>query len=425
MEQYSDSLNIKTLLTFILGFNSIGFLCAAEAPKYNLECLNDYMVTISCVLNIPIDPLYNGKDSYWLKFEGSDTSFSSNITNVECLLENQKDNYCCTFKSKEQFIDTEYFVISFCSNKNVTKLCVEMDKFYQPKHHIKPMTPINLKFNWSSGHYRFIWDSGYEHNKAQTFMKRLMYQLQYYKHGHPESAIRIHSLNKSQQIDGFKFEPGTEYIAKVCSGPAQGFYKGQWSDWSTAVKWRTNVTKVTKEDQELLFIGVFSILACMLFAILVFIYFHPIDRCWIKSHNSVPTPTPYFRSLYSDYNGDIQSWLVSQSKLGEPFTPETLKFETLIEATPMENEERFFPSPSIGPYINAKQDRLDKLPVQSMQNSLSLQQMGTSRDDWGSQDLIHSCATVSSTEPQCMYCSKDYCTLTDTNNDQGHRKLSQ
>ncbi|XP_035259306.1 interleukin-21 receptor isoform X2 [Anguilla anguilla] len=429
MERYRDGLKINILLTFIFGFNSTGLLCAAEAPKYKLACLNDYVVTISCVLNISIDPLHDGNGSYWLEFEREDKK------KFECPLVNQMDRYCCTVNTTERFIDSEHFVIAFCFNKNADKSGkMEMDKLYKPKHNIKPIAPINLTAHWSSSHYQFTWDSGYEKYISRTFMERLKYRLQYYKHGHPDSAKTIHSGNKTQHIDGSNFEPGTEYIAKVCSSPDQDYYKGHWSEWSTAVKWRTDPSPVLDATPSartvLLFIGSFSFLACMLVGVLVCL-----KRCRIKLHSHVPTPAPYFQPLYSNYNGDLQSWLVSQSNLGEPFTmEETLKIDPLFEVTPIVNEERFLPLTSSNQYVNVcgmvNQDNVGTPPLASIQKSsfevlrhLSLEEMGTSGDDLGCEGWIHSPASIwlpgtgSSLDPQSMCCSKDYCILIDTNTD--------
>ncbi|KAJ8399800.1 hypothetical protein AAFF_G00405300 [Aldrovandia affinis] len=419
------SLNMRILLTFLLGFNSL--LRGAEAQEYKLACLNDYMVTISCVLNISTDSFYVGNDSNWLEFEQDEERF-------QCRLVKVMDHYCCTSKSTDPFIETDCFVITLCSESNGNKKCLEMDNQYEPRLQIKPISPGNLKVNWSSGHYQFTWDSGYESYLHFTFMKELKYNLQYYKRGHPDSALTIHSHNKIQHIDGVNFESDTEYIAKVRSSPDQLYYKGQWSQWSTAVTWRTNVSQDAAPSVKadvFLFIGSFFFLACLLAGVLVFLCFRPAVRCRIKPHSSVPTPVPYFQSLYSNYNGDFQSWLVSRGNMGEQLKmQETLKIETLIKTTPIDTEDRFLPPPIYQTqfqhtYINPCGNACSVAEQSSfkMFSSFSVDQMGTSEDDSGCQDLIYSPTSswphraMTSFEPESMCYSEDYCTLSDTHND--------
>ncbi|KAJ8245764.1 hypothetical protein GJAV_G00260060 [Gymnothorax javanicus] len=398
-------------------------------PNYRLVCLNDYVVTVNCVLNISIEN--DGNHSYWLQFQGnSQTKFSSNIK--KCTKVNQMGLYCCTLKSTERFIDTEYFAIAFCNNKNAATQCEEMNESYQPKHHVKPMSPINLKVSWSSGHYRFVWDSGYETYLSRTFMKRLRYSLQYYMDGHPAEAKTIHSSNKTQQISDFHFVQAVDYIARVRSSPGQSFYRGEWSEWSSAVRWRTNVSPDATPSAKamLLLIGSCSFLLCLLLGILGFHRFHQTDR--MKLYSSVPSPAPYFQLLYSNYNGDFLEWLVCDRKLREPFTMEqTLRMETLIGATSVADKEQFLPPPSIGPYINvcgqARHVQLEtQLPPSIQRPCMKAFGSGSAGQTatighTGCGDLMNSPARGIKPlhELQGICCSDDYCTLNDTHQNTG------
>lgn len=49
----------------------------------------------------------------------------------------------------------------------------------------------------------------------------------------------INTVTTGFSADDKKFVPDTEYTARVRSSPNLAFYKGQWSDWSPEVHWRT------------------------------------------------------------------------------------------------------------------------------------------------------------------------------------------
>lgn len=49
--------------------------------------------------------------------------------------------------------------------------------------------------------------------------------------------INTDSMNYS--MDDHEFVPDTDYAARVRSSPNGAFFKGEWSDWSSEVHWRT------------------------------------------------------------------------------------------------------------------------------------------------------------------------------------------
>lgn len=49
----------------------------------------------------------------------------------------------------------------------------------------------------------------------------------------------INTDRRNYSVDDQKFVPDTEYAARVRSSPNQYSYKGQWSDWSSEVHWKT------------------------------------------------------------------------------------------------------------------------------------------------------------------------------------------
>lgn len=52
--------------------------------------------------------------------------------------------------------------------------------------------------------------------------------------------VSVHPDNKMIQIDEMKLDPVTTYTAMVRSGIHEDeTYSGTWSEWSSAVKWKT------------------------------------------------------------------------------------------------------------------------------------------------------------------------------------------
>lgn len=49
----------------------------------------------------------------------------------------------------------------------------------------------------------------------------------------------IHRFNRHFSVDDENFAPGTKYAARVRSRPDLSVFKGQWSDWSSEVYWKT------------------------------------------------------------------------------------------------------------------------------------------------------------------------------------------
>ncbi|KAK7919752.1 hypothetical protein WMY93_011036 [Mugilogobius chulae] len=95
------------------------------------------------------------------------------------------------------------------------------------------------------------------------------------------------------------FIPDSEYTAKVRSRPNNTTYKGYWSDWSTEIYWRT---------------------------------------LW-RQNIFIPTPEPYFHTLYTNYHGDFKSWVVMEKTVELPkettlHIDKMLECEDICEAAP-------------------------------------------------------------------------------------------
>ncbi|KAL4624387.1 interleukin-21 receptor-like [Arapaima gigas] len=328
----ATGLNMIQHFVFILAFHTSGFQTGAslaEGQESKLSCVNDYLVTVNCSLTMSADSVDTKNISYWLEFQRNDGATFS------CQLAKAAVSYRCAFRSSDRFSDAERFVITLYStaDRNGTV----MDPAYMPVAHIKPLTPRNLTVRWVSGGYKFTWDNGYENIRPAVFLiTYLNYKLSYYRSGHPDTAVEKNIYNnKSIHIE--TLESDSEYVAQVCSGPIQMHYRGEWSVWSQAVRWRTDKQK---NNTETLVFGMAGFL-CVAAVLCIWLK----TRLKMNTYSQVPSPAPFFQALYSNYKGDFQRWLVSQGSLGGPLQTDTLKIDTLTEARAIDREKAFGPSP--------------------------------------------------------------------------------
>ncbi|PWA21890.1 hypothetical protein CCH79_00015636 [Gambusia affinis] len=304
---------------------------AADAD-YNLDCVNDYLFTLNCSLNA--SPAASNK-TYWLKV-------TSNLeqTEYKCLLGNTTAGLFCsldrslTADDAETFSDDEDLEIFLCENHK--KICELLEEDYEPELHIKPSAPCCLEVSHNSTQHHFTWKSTYESFSDTALGEHLKYQLQFHKMADKRRLearnISISISSTTHSVEDQHFEPGAEYAARVRSSPNQGHYQGQWSDWSSAVQWRTApAADAFKENGFIFNLPVTFGLLCAL-VVLVLVFYG-----W-KSSTFIPTPAPYFHGLYKDCQGDFKSWVVTQENAAEVLKPEeALQIDSLVECMPVQD----------------------------------------------------------------------------------------
>lgn len=198
--------------------------------------------------------------------------------------------------------------------------------------HILPRTPCCLTVSWSSRQYHFSWKSSYEEYLPYFYLiDSLKYELRYQKTGHQDKVVKLSSTVMNITVDDFHFEPDTAYVVKVRSSPCQSIYFGQWSDWGPEVHWKTNHEPEPLGSAVVPFLGdKFIIPLCVLAPMLLFLCYIPVVR--LRRKTLIPTPEPYFKSLYSNCKGDFKSWVVTPSNEGDCLKAEvTLKIDTLTD----------------------------------------------------------------------------------------------
>ncbi|XP_076616710.1 interleukin-21 receptor [Chaetodon auriga] len=344
-------LGLKLTVLFLL--TSTSTVCLHGHPTtdldHNLLCVNDYLFTINCSLRIaPPENRSDNSSSYWLTF-----TETYELEKFMCMLTNTNGVYLCSVKKSdlppdeddysEPFSDTDSFEISLCHDQNgASETCEVLDEKYDPVANIKPNAPCCLTVSHNSNQHHFTWKSTYEEYSPFTaLMDNLKYQLHYYKRGDKHNVtshdININSLNFS--VDDEKLVPDAEYAARVRSSPNLAFYKGHWSDWSSEVHWKTDSAVIDITSNTFVpGLGKVFIPLCVMVPLIFLLCYAPVKK-WRQSA-FIPTPAPYFHTLYSDCQGDFKSWVVTQEKTaGMLKAEETLHIDILTKCADIQEAE--------------------------------------------------------------------------------------
>lgn len=322
----------------------------AAVADSHLECVNDFLFTINCSLSSSL--LAN--TSVWNSTSWLTVTEVAQDRRMEyrCLLQNTSTGFSCSINRSlmpdddedytETFADFDRYNISVCpSRESSPEICQLLEEEYTPALHVKPNAPCCLRVSHNSSRPRFAWKSTYEDYSTDTMLPQyLEYQLQVYKTG-DQHLVRTHHINSDSttySVEGENFEPVTEYAAKVRSGPNMGYYQGQWSDWSAEVRWRTEaaVNAVPVKGFVFYLPVVFAVLCAV---VVISLVGYGSVKKW--RHNTfIPTPAPYFQTLYKDCQGDFKNWVVTQENTGDVLeAEESLQIDTLIECTQAQGYE--------------------------------------------------------------------------------------
>ncbi|XP_066545714.1 interleukin 21 receptor, tandem duplicate 2 isoform X1 [Amia ocellicauda] len=448
------------LLAFLwVIYGSGGLSGAARSEDHSAlpYCVNDYVVTVNCTMKIPAND--TDDTTYYLEM-----LYILNDRPFTCQFEKQVDIYQCAFDVTDEFIDADTYLITLYRTLNGQTSAFETFS-YTPHHFIKLRTPINFSVNESMPQECvFTWKRNYD--RLLLLQMSLHHELQFHKKGYPNSVKFIHNTSNLNEIrlEKAELETDTQYVARVRSYFDGKHYRGNWSDWSSEVEWRTEPsvrhTKKGEPDFLMMFLQIILPLAIVA-AVLLFLYFTVPARLGMISFRKVPTPAPFFQPLYSNYKGNFRNWLLSDGLSGESFRrDEDLKIDTLIEARPINKVESGFltwaPPSAVCPitYVkpNCKDGSLcgDKSPdhdwpemllvtdgpcsphpaflkasFEEMFGSLPLDAAEATELDSGCVDLTQSLDSSWPSpalsfelpaEPESVCYSDEYCTLSDTHN---------
>ncbi|XP_042363867.1 interleukin-21 receptor [Plectropomus leopardus] len=321
---------------------------------HKLDCVNDYLSTINCSLRIT--PSENNS-TYWLTITEilEETKFKCMLTKTN------EDYFFCSVQIyhpmpdepyPDIFDDQDAFEISLCHKQN--EPCEQLDKEYQPVKKIKPNAPRFLTVSHNSSQRHFTWKSTYEEYSAVIGLHdNLMYELHYYKRGDNHSALShtMTTYSVNYTVDDRVFVSDTMYAARVRSSPKGSHYEGQWSNWSSEVYWETesamneiyltpavNVHTDPPSNTFLSGLGKAFIPIGVVMSLLGFLCYTTIKK-W-KQSAFIPTPAPYFHTLYTDCHGDFKSWVVTQENTADMLkAEETVQIDTLTKCAVVEEEE--------------------------------------------------------------------------------------
>ncbi|XP_077359057.1 interleukin-21 receptor [Festucalex cinctus] len=310
-------------------------LCGTDM-KESLQCHNDFMLTISCsLLN-----LTSAHDSPQL------LTFAKKYTKktYTCQLSNSgRGRRSCsvmtnTSTSTEScdFVDFDVYGISLCES---AQKCQLLESEYMPKEHIKPNAPCCLAVSHNSSQHHFTWKNTYEKCTGTTLTEHLKYQLRFYGRRDKDIEQFHETYRTNYSVDDRDFETNTEYGTEVRSKPSGTNFKGQWSDWSQEVRWRTTLNNDSTVDGFLSKHGKTVFLASGVAATLVLMLCGALLKRWRRGA-FVPTPAPYFQSLYGECHGDFKSWVDAQANMIITLKPEdTLQVDSHEEETAKQDRE--------------------------------------------------------------------------------------
>ncbi|XP_017556256.1 interleukin-21 receptor [Pygocentrus nattereri] len=364
--------------------------------NYSLECLNDYLFTITCVLNVSSNLLPHGATS-WLEFNDYREPY-------QCVLKVQAHSWVCeldlTPLVEYTFTDTDFFQISLNSSYHGNSSSAVLEVLYRPVKHIRPVPPSNLSYLGKTDRVVFHWLSGYQENTS--FVQNLQYELSIHGDG---KVTDVHPVDTHVVVDMSIFVPHRSYMARVRSVPNQMHYRGVWSHWGPAVHWTTGANS-KGETPGSSFSSIWFAVFCLLPVLFLLLSYIPYYR-W-KKQVLIPSPTPYIR--------DFKRCAVPLRIVGELLQgEESLKIDSMIE------ESDSTPSPNPVHY-----EKMRSVHDQSEQPFITSAAPFTSpsmiRSPAGAEisfsSWLEDCAA---TDTGSVTCSEDYCTLSHINTEQANK----
>ncbi|KAF4115826.1 hypothetical protein G5714_003315 [Onychostoma macrolepis] len=280
----------------------LAFSVQVTAASRGHMCVTDYWKTISCSLKLPVTSAR--KISYWLE-----AHLINSNQNYSCQLQRVHEDHICNFTVESGFMSVHGYSMTLHYLENGTMNSSLLDASFEPVKNIKPKSPLNLTLQYANGTYRFFWKSGYETHEYREALP-FLYEFKYCKDGDHTSEVSVQPDKTMIQIDEMKLDPNTMYTVMVRSKIGKKMeYSGTWSDWSSAVKWKTAHRDEPSQVSKIA-IGMFAMVG-----ILILLMSIPAARFKMKEISWVPTPATYFQPLYQNYHGNFQCWVLAKSPL--------------------------------------------------------------------------------------------------------------
>ncbi|KAI2666524.1 Interleukin-2 receptor subunit beta [Labeo rohita] len=268
-----------------------------QTETAGLNCVNDYVTNISCVWWNSTD--FSGQQCVLVGISGTQSSCE-----LAPLSDQSHPKKSCSLTFSKQ---VRFFFLNQIRLKVTCNISVITTLDYQPGRHNKP-TVSGDNITWSKG------------SNFPEDIEVYEFQLQY-KAAHTswETAEHVDVIQEAPvQLDHSKLTVGEEYQARVRVKPVEpkdeGYFRGEWSDWSPAVSWRSEIGKLpvrpgkpgddtsptVLDDMHIVLIVGFNILV-FLAVLCVLIYKAKKSSRSLKKPNNqhVPDPSKYFQPLHT------------------------------------------------------------------------------------------------------------------------------
>lgn len=312
---------------------------SSNSQTGDLTCVNDYMTNISCV---------------WWNY--------SNFSNQQCELEvnckispsSQSKSSRCELVPQNNLSNSPRSCFLFCENAYfffLSKMVLSVScngslissLHYKPGRHIKTQPPDKPVVNGSN----VSWSKGSNFPKS---IKKHEFQLQF-KDAHTSwEMAKPGQLSQENytQLNHDLLTVGEEYQARVRVKPVEpktdGHFRGEWSEWSPAVSWRSEIGNLPvkpKEDSPkkrdnmpvIMIVGFNLLLGLIIIPIII--YKVKKSSRPLKPIQHVPDPSKYFQPLHTIHGGNFRKWLGGQNSVGPFLTPQSSDDISPVEVSDM------------------------------------------------------------------------------------------
>ncbi|XP_052397927.1 interleukin-2 receptor subunit beta [Carassius gibelio] len=285
-----------------------------STQRAGLTCVNDYVTNISCVW-------WNSTDFSGQQCElvgKSDTKRSCELVPLSSQ-RHHKRSCSLNFHHRNFFFKNKIWLNVTCNGSAIFEL------HYHPARHIKTQPPDKPTVSGDN----ITWSTGNNFPKSlNSYESQLQFKA---ANTRWETAAYVNvSHERYVQLDINKLTVGEEYQARVRVKPDeplnQGYLRGEWSDWSPAASWRSEIGLPVKssvtDDSVVLIIGFHILIVIAVFCLAIY-KSKKSSRSFKPNNLHVPDPSKYFQPLHTVHGGNFRKWLGCQNSVGPFLTPQS------------------------------------------------------------------------------------------------------
>ncbi|CAL1612069.1 unnamed protein product [Knipowitschia caucasica] len=214
-----------------------------------------------------------------------------------CELVQSRGETICAHLLPEECVSTEAF-LSIELQQNLST--VHVQDMFEPSQCIRPRSPLAPVLVAAAELWNITWTSGYEHSLLSEALEFELL-LQNTADLCSSDSCKSHVLSCQSPhvlVEASKLEPESLLCARVRSRPSHQDYSGVWSHWSP----QTCRTSHRTGQSGQLVIGALCVLLLMVLSVSTV-------RFWMKIKTPVPSPAPFFKPLFCQYDGRLKEWI--------------------------------------------------------------------------------------------------------------------